>query len=96
LEIQPLKIKELLTSGSSFVLLKVVLSKQFMCKREVGKANPLSALMFVLSADLLQSAIKYSARGDIQVPIQIRDPDFLILLYAWASCNGVRSNPLLI
>jgi hypothetical protein len=71
-------------SGTSSVLLNGIPGKVFHCKRGVRQGDPLSPLLFVLSADLLQSILN-SARNDnlLTLPIPLaNDSDFPILQYA--------------
>jgi hypothetical protein len=51
------RIQNLLGNGTSSVILNEIPSKPFSCKRGVGQGDPLSPLLFVLAADLLQTMI---------------------------------------
>jgi hypothetical protein len=74
----------ILGSGTSQVLLNGVPGRRFHCRRGVRHGDPLSPLLFVLAADLLQSIInKAKDCGILKLPILLScGSDFLIIQYA--------------
>ena len=74
----------ILGSGTLEVLLNGVPGKRFHCKRGVRQGDPLSPLLFVLAADLLQSIVNKACEGGIlRLPLPNNcGPDFPIIQYA--------------
>lgn len=76
-------IKNILSSASTSVLLNGIPRKSFKCLRGVRQGDPLSPLLFVLAADLLQSIInKASSNGLLSTPIPTSGNSFLVIQYA--------------
>jgi hypothetical protein len=71
-----------LSSGSSTILLNGVLGKFFKCKRGLRQGDPLSPLLFVLAAKLLQVLVNKAADLDLlKRPILQPSEDFPIVQY---------------
>lgn len=76
-------IKNILSSASTSVLLNGIPRKSFKCLRGVRQGDPLSPLLFVLAADLLQSIInKASSNGLLSTPIPTSGNSFPVIQYA--------------
>ena len=76
--------KKIFDSATTSVLLNGIPGTQFQCKRGVRQGDPLSPLLFVLAADLLQCIVnKAHTQGIFSLPIEA-DPSnkFTIIQYA--------------
>jgi hypothetical protein len=74
----------IMSSGTSAIFLNGVPGKVIHCKRGVRQWDPLSPLLFVLAADLLQSIINYAQQSGI-LSLHIHERcglDFSIIQYA--------------
>jgi hypothetical protein len=76
-------VKCFLESGTSAVLVNGVPGRKFRCRRGVRQGDPLSPLLFVLGAELLQYVINdLRSRGLLNLPLDIGVQDFPIVQYA--------------
>ncbi len=82
-------IKNVRSSASTSVLLNGVPGRSFKCLRGVKQGDPLSPLLFVITADLLQSIInKAYSTGLLSAPIENGSATFPIIQYA--DCNILK------
>ena len=75
--------RSIFSLGTSSVLLNGVPCKTFHCKRGIRQGDPLSPLLFVLAADLIQSALNQAKdQGLLSLPIPLNhSKGFPILQY---------------
>lgn len=72
--------ESIFSSGKSSILLNGMPGRKFICKRGVRQGDPLSPLIFVLAADLLQAAINDAlAAGLISLPLPTRCQDYPVV-----------------
>jgi hypothetical protein len=74
-------VNEVLTSGSSYILLNGVPDKSFPCKRGVRQGDPCSLMLFVQGVDLLQPVNIAYLEVLQTAPIRVGD-DYPIIDYA--------------
>ena len=77
--------RDKMTKWQSSILLNGVPGKVFHCKRGVRQGDPLSPLLFVLAADILQSLIINQAmnQGFLNLPLPTgAGNDFPVVQYA--------------
>jgi hypothetical protein len=76
--------KMIMDFGTSSILLNGVPGKVFHCRRRVRLGDPLSPLLFVLAADLLQSVVNSALNeGVLSLPPPLRcGSEFPIVQYA--------------
>jgi hypothetical protein len=87
--------KSLLETGTSAVLVNGVPRRNFRCKRGVRQGDPLSPLLFVLGAELLQYIVNdLKERGLLQLPIPIHQQDFPIVQYADDTILVLQADPV--
>ena len=76
-------IRLILNSGTSSILLNGVSGKKFKCKRGVRQGDPLSPLLFVQAAELLQYVVNDALlQGYLKLPLAQPTNDFPIVQYA--------------
>jgi hypothetical protein len=77
-------VQGILKSGTSAILLNGTPREVFHCRRGVRQGDPLSPLLFILAADLLQSIVNRAKdMGLLRLPINVGyTSDFPIIQYA--------------
>lgn len=75
----------ILSTGTTLVLLNGVPDRKFKCKRGIRQGDPLSPLIFVLAAELLQILVNKAAEQGLlspPIPRHSGEEDFPIVQYA--------------
>jgi hypothetical protein len=76
-------VKSILSSSSSSILLNGNPGRKFICKWGVRQEDPLSPLLFVLAAELLQYVINEALQlGNLTMPIPLGSGKFPVVQYA--------------
>jgi hypothetical protein len=76
-------VSSILESGTSLILLNGVPGKKFPCHHGVRQGDPITPLLFVTAAELLQAMVnKLCQNGDLVAPLQIPGTDYPIVQYA--------------
>jgi hypothetical protein len=87
--------KSLLETGTSAVLVNGIPGRNFRCRRGVRQGDPLSPLLFVLGAELLQYIVNdLKDRGLLQLPIPVHQQDFPIVQYADDTILVLQADPV--
>jgi hypothetical protein len=85
----------IMSSGTSSILLNGVLRKTFHYRRGVRQGDPLSSLIFILVANLLQSILNSALhRGLLTLPLPRRwGTEFLVVQYTYDTMLFLEACP---